>query len=156
MNLDAAILRSAAGAGSRGQGQRARCAGRVQHGVQLGGVGLRLAGRARATARAAARAAVGGCAVAGLREVAGRCVAGQRHPGEDQRDWDFAEAFGLPIIRTVSPPPDWEGKAYTGEGPAINSAWLNGLYKAELIYREIWESLGEEVRITRERGAVDA
>ena len=25
-------------------------------------------------------------------------------PGQDQRDWDFAEAFGLPIIRTVQPP----------------------------------------------------
>ena len=25
-------------------------------------------------------------------------------PGQDQRDWDFAEAFGLPIVRTVQPP----------------------------------------------------
>ena len=25
-------------------------------------------------------------------------------PGQDQRDWDFAEAHGLPIIRTVQPP----------------------------------------------------
>jgi leucyl-tRNA synthetase len=30
--------------------------------------------------------------------------------------------FGLPIVRTVQPPADWEGKAYVGEGPAINSA----------------------------------
>ena len=42
-------------------------------------------------------------------------------PGQDQRDWDFAEAFGLPIIRTVAPPAAWQGEAYTGEGPAINS-----------------------------------
>ncbi|MDF3050257.1 MAG: leucyl-tRNA synthetase [Pseudonocardia sp.] len=42
-------------------------------------------------------------------------------PGQDQRDWDFAEAFGLPIIRTVAPPAGWQGEAYTGEGPAINS-----------------------------------
>ncbi|MDZ7673883.1 MAG: leucine--tRNA ligase [Acidimicrobiales bacterium] len=42
-------------------------------------------------------------------------------PGEDQRDWDFAEVHGLPIIRTVQPPDDWEGKAYTGDGPVINS-----------------------------------
>ena len=46
-------------------------------------------------------------------------------PGQDQRDWDFAAAFDLPVIRTVQPPEDWEGldtMAFTGEGPAINSA----------------------------------
>ncbi|HEV8560967.1 MAG TPA: leucine--tRNA ligase [Actinophytocola sp.] len=48
-------------------------------------------------------------------------------PGQDQRDWDFAEAFGLPIVRTVAPGPDFDGKAYTGEGPAINSGFLDGL-----------------------------
>ena len=48
-------------------------------------------------------------------------------PGEDQRDWDFAEAYDLPIIRTVRPPEGWEGEAYTGDGPVINSEWLNGL-----------------------------
>jgi leucyl-tRNA synthetase len=48
-------------------------------------------------------------------------------PGEDQRDWDFAEAFGLPIVRTVAPPEDFDGQAYTGEGPTINSEFLDGL-----------------------------
>ena len=48
-------------------------------------------------------------------------------PGQDERDWEFAEKFGLPIVRTVEPPNDFEGKAYTGEGPAINSSFLNGL-----------------------------
>ncbi|HEX6497604.1 MAG TPA: leucine--tRNA ligase [Micromonosporaceae bacterium] len=43
-------------------------------------------------------------------------------PGQDERDWEFAEVFDLPIIRTVRPPDDFDGKAYTGEGPAINSA----------------------------------
>ncbi len=42
-------------------------------------------------------------------------------PGQDERDWEFAEKFGLDIIRTVQPPADFEGKAYTGDGPAINS-----------------------------------
>ena len=42
-------------------------------------------------------------------------------PGQDQRDWDFAQAYGLPIIRTVEPVAGWEGQAYTGDGPAINS-----------------------------------
>ena len=48
-------------------------------------------------------------------------------PGEDQRDWDFANAHELPIIRTVQPPDGWEGDAYTDDGPKINSDWLNGL-----------------------------
>lgn len=42
-------------------------------------------------------------------------------PGQDQRDWDFAEAFGLPIVRTVEPSAGWDGQAFTGDGPAINS-----------------------------------
>ncbi|MGW4110668.1 leucine--tRNA ligase [Actinosynnema sp. NPDC004786] len=43
-------------------------------------------------------------------------------PGQDQRDWDFAKAFDLPIIRTVQPPADFDGEAYTGAGPAVNSS----------------------------------
>ena len=58
-------------------------------------------------------------------------------PGEDQRDWDFAVAYGLPIIRTVQPPEGWEGEAYTGDGPAINSEWLDGLAKGEAVGRAI-------------------
>jgi leucyl-tRNA synthetase len=58
-------------------------------------------------------------------------------PGEDQRDWDFAQAYGLPIIRTVQPPDDWEGEAYTGDGPAINSEWLDGLDKERAITKAI-------------------
>ncbi|GAA2822069.1 leucine--tRNA ligase [Saccharopolyspora taberi] len=58
-------------------------------------------------------------------------------PGEDQRDWDFAHVFGLPVVRTVQPPADFEDGAFTGEGPRINSANpdvgldLNGLHLAE-------------------------
>jgi leucyl-tRNA synthetase len=48
-------------------------------------------------------------------------------PGQDDRDWEFAEKYGLEIIRTVEPPPDWAGQAYTGDGPAINSDFLDGL-----------------------------
>ena len=49
-------------------------------------------------------------------------------PGEDQRDREFAEAFGLPVIRTVQPPPDHPAEvAYTGDGPSINSRFLDGL-----------------------------
>jgi len=42
-------------------------------------------------------------------------------PGQDERDWEFAERFGLPIVRTVAPPAGWVGEAYLGDGPAINS-----------------------------------
>ena len=60
-------------------------------------------------------------------------------PGGDQRDWEFATKFELPIIRTTQPPADWDGEAYSGEGPAINSPApgaqtaldINGLSVAE-------------------------
>ncbi|HMQ36194.1 MAG TPA: class I tRNA ligase family protein, partial [Micropruina sp.] len=53
-------------------------------------------------------------------------------PAEDERDWDFAQAYGLPIIRTVQPSEGHdENAAFTGDGPTINSAndeiSLNGL-----------------------------
>jgi leucyl-tRNA synthetase len=56
-------------------------------------------------------------------------------PAEDERDFEFAEKFELPVIRTVRPPEDFEGGAWTGEGEKINSANdelnLNGLDKDE-------------------------
>src|SRR3954454_7992273 len=52
-------------------------------------------------------------------------------PGEDQRDWDFAKAYDLPIVRTIQPPDGWDGEAYTGDGLHINSDWLNGMGKAD-------------------------
>ena len=55
-------------------------------------------------------------------------------PGEDQRDWDFATIFGLPIVETVQRPEGWEGEAYPGDGPHVNSSGglgpdLDGLFK---------------------------
>ncbi|MGM0506557.1 MAG: leucine--tRNA ligase [Bacteroidota bacterium] len=52
-------------------------------------------------------------------------------PGQDERDWEFAEVYDLPIVRTVQPPEDFDGKAYTGDGPIINSDFLNGLTMKE-------------------------
>ncbi|HTJ37935.1 MAG TPA: leucine--tRNA ligase [Dactylosporangium sp.] len=52
-------------------------------------------------------------------------------PGQDERDWEFAEVFELPIIRTVQPSEGFEGKAFTGDGPAINSSFLDGLGVAD-------------------------
>ena len=49
-------------------------------------------------------------------------------PGQDQRDWEFSQKFNLPVIRTVQTPKDFENNsAYTGDGPTINSDFLNGL-----------------------------
>ncbi len=59
-------------------------------------------------------------------------------PAEDERDWQFAHTFDLPVIRTVQPPPEHPlDQAYTGDGPRINSANddldLNGMAKAEAV-----------------------
>ena len=70
-------------------------------------------------------------------------------PGEDQRDWEFAEAHGCDIIRTVRPPDDWEGQAWMGEGESINSEWLNGLSVEEAkVKSSDWleaEGIGERI-----------
>ncbi len=54
-------------------------------------------------------------------------------PAHDQRDWEFATAFGLPIRTVVQPPADFEGEAYAGDGPAISSGFLDGMRKAEAV-----------------------
>jgi leucyl-tRNA synthetase len=48
-------------------------------------------------------------------------------PGEDERDFAFATAYGLPVVRTTQPPDSFEGGAYSGEGEHINSGFLDGL-----------------------------
>ena len=52
-------------------------------------------------------------------------------PAEDQRDWEFANAYGLPYVRTVKPPDDFGGQAWTGDGVKINSGFLDTLDVAE-------------------------
>ncbi len=47
-------------------------------------------------------------------------------PGHDPRDWDFATAFGLPIVEVVAGG-DVSQAAYTGEGTLVNSGYLDGL-----------------------------
>jgi leucyl-tRNA synthetase len=54
-------------------------------------------------------------------------------PCGDQRDWEFATKYGLPIPQVVAPlagelPAD---KAYTGDGTIVNSGFLDGLNSAE-------------------------
>jgi len=47
-------------------------------------------------------------------------------PGHDQRDWEFATELGLPIVKVIAGG-DVSREAFTGDGPAANSAFLNGL-----------------------------
>jgi len=58
-------------------------------------------------------------------------------PGEDQRDWEFAKQYGLPIVETVKRPAGFTGEAYAGEGVKINSGFLDGLSVAEAKRRAI-------------------
>jgi leucyl-tRNA synthetase len=53
-------------------------------------------------------------------------------PGHDQRDWDFARAFGLPIVRVLEGG-DLEQAAHTEDGPHVNSGFLDGLDKPTAI-----------------------
>jgi leucyl-tRNA synthetase len=52
-------------------------------------------------------------------------------PAQDQRDFEFATQYDLPIVRTVQPPDDFDGEAWVGDGPCINSGFLNGLAVAD-------------------------
>ncbi|CAN5403094.1 leucine--tRNA ligase [soil metagenome] len=47
-------------------------------------------------------------------------------PSGDQRDWDFATEFGLPIVEVVSGG-DVSQAAYSGDGTLVNSGYLDGL-----------------------------
>jgi leucyl-tRNA synthetase len=48
-------------------------------------------------------------------------------PAHDERDFEFAEQFGLPIVRTVQPPAEFpEDEVYTGDGPALH-AFMEGM-----------------------------
>ena len=80
-------------------------------------------------------------------------------PAHDQRDFDFATAYKLPI-KTVVCPPDQDPKTYTvgdapydGEGKLCNSAFLDGLTieaaKEEVAKRLEKESLGNKPVATR-------
>ena len=48
-------------------------------------------------------------------------------PAHDERDFEFAQKFGLPVKQVVQPPEgkDWQG--YTDDGIAVNSGFLDGL-----------------------------
>ncbi len=55
-------------------------------------------------------------------------------PAHDERDFDFAKRYGLPIPVVIAPP-GWNGEpleqAYTGEGTMVNSGEFSGLPSEE-------------------------
>ena len=50
-------------------------------------------------------------------------------PAHDERDWEFAQQFGLPVRQVVGAPEgfDIRKEAWTGDGPLVNSPGLEGL-----------------------------
>ncbi|WP_096202611.1 leucine--tRNA ligase [Bacillus sp. FJAT-45350] len=57
-------------------------------------------------------------------------------PAHDERDYEFAKAFDLPIKEVVSGG-SVEEEAYTGDGELVNSDFLNGLNKGQAIAKMI-------------------
>ncbi|TQF74657.1 leucine--tRNA ligase [Rhodococcus spelaei] len=51
-------------------------------------------------------------------------------PGHDHRDWEFATELGLPIVEVIAGG-DVTEAAYSGDGPLVNSEYLDGLSIAD-------------------------
>jgi leucyl-tRNA synthetase len=54
-------------------------------------------------------------------------------PAHDSRDWEFAKKFGLPIIDVLKGDVDVQEQVYEGDGPHVNSGFLNGMGVDEAI-----------------------
>jgi leucyl-tRNA synthetase len=67
-------------------------------------------------------------------------------PAHDERDFEFATKFNLPI-RTVIAPPDWRGEelaeAYVGDGSLVNSGEFDGM-PAKEGFKAISDKLEQE------------
>jgi len=81
-------------------------------------------------------------------------------PGHDQRDFDFATKYGLPIPRVVAPSVDdadkpFDAEAEPGEGVLVNSDFLDGMEveaaKAEVIRRLEEQGRGQGKTVWRLR-----
>ncbi len=64
-------------------------------------------------------------------------------PAHDQRDWEFARKFNVPIIPVISGG-DMEKEAYPGEGESINSPIINGIKSREEAIRTMIEHIEKE------------
>jgi leucyl-tRNA synthetase len=81
-------------------------------------------------------------------------------PGHDQRDYEFATKYGLPIARVVASDPaeadaPFKGEAEPGDGVIVNSGFLDGMTveaaKAAVIARAEAEGWGEGRTVWRLR-----
>ncbi|ALE17665.1 Leucyl-tRNA synthetase [Altererythrobacter epoxidivorans] len=81
-------------------------------------------------------------------------------PGHDQRDFDFATKYGLPIPRVVAPSVEeagkpFDGEAEAGEGVLVNSDFLDGMEvedaKREIIRRIEAQGRGQGKTVWRLR-----
>ncbi|MBO4532993.1 MAG: leucine--tRNA ligase [Treponema sp.] len=54
-------------------------------------------------------------------------------PAHDDRDWDFAKKFNLPIIEVLKSEVDVQTQAWTEDGIHVNSEFLDGLNKQDAI-----------------------
>jgi len=81
-------------------------------------------------------------------------------PGHDQRDFEFATKYDLPIMRVVASDParadePFKGEAEAGDGVIVNSAFLDGMSvegaKAEVIRRAESEGWGTGKTVWRLR-----
>lgn len=54
-------------------------------------------------------------------------------PAHDGRDWEFAKKFGLPIVEVLKGDVDVQEEVYEGDGPHVNSGFLDGLGMQEAI-----------------------
>jgi len=63
-------------------------------------------------------------------------------PAHDERDFEFAVKFDLPIVQVVQPTGDQDWQGYTDPGTAINSGFLDGL-KTMDAKKKVIQWLGE-------------
>ncbi|MCW6127191.1 leucine--tRNA ligase [Lactiplantibacillus plantarum] len=63
-------------------------------------------------------------------------------PAHDDRDFEFAQKFDLPIKPVIAGDNDYDQQAYTGDGEHINSGFVDGLAKQPAIDKMI-DWLGE-------------
>ena len=54
-------------------------------------------------------------------------------PAHDERDWEFAKKFNLPIIEVLKSKVNVQEEPWTEDGEHVNSDWLNGLNKKDAI-----------------------
>jgi leucyl-tRNA synthetase len=77
-------------------------------------------------------------------------------PGHDQRDFEFATKYGLPIRRVVAPEAEpVDDEAFLGSGTLVNSRFLDGLEieaaKAEVVRRAEADGWGRGTTVWRLR-----